>query len=344
MIGRKMKLLQKKTSWLLMAAYGQPAEGIMQTVAQVFAYCLRTADIDGDGREDIVVGRDDGFSIFYNGPEDGGEGVTFAPSYVRNTNQQRSGNVIRVALDDFDGDGRLDVVTGTQYDYNAEANVYLHLNLGSRGSFQITAVNEKKLWEDDDIAGLESVDLDSDGDMDLVVLINKEAGSQQLCQFINDGVGVFEKTILSVNVGNNACCLNIGDFDGDGSPDISVRDGSTLVVFWNKNLDVAYTTTPASTGEGASIKVKGDWINKFNTAAGTGSYFPFNEAEWEMAFGAPVQDNKIFRVEQWRGGVVVWTGNVMVFKQKLDGYSAQGRREPLEVGVFEEGDELKASR
>jgi len=339
-----MKLLKKL--WPLLAACGPPAgffvEGTMQTVAQVFAYSLRTADIDNDGREDIVVGGDNSFSIYYNNVGEG-EGVNFTLSYVRNTNQQRSGNVVQVAMDDFNGDGLLDVVTGTQFDYDAEANVYLHRNLGSRGSFQISAVNKKKLYEDDDIAGLESVDLDSDGDIDLVVLIDKEAGWKQLCQFINNGDGVFEKTILSINVSNTACCLNIGDFNGDGSPDISMRDGSTLVVFWNQNVNPA-PTNPASTGEALSIKVNGNWINRYNPTAGIGSYIPFDEAEWEMVFGLPVQDNKVFLVEQWREGVMVWTGNFIVWKQKLDGYSAQGRREPLEIGVFEEGDEIRASR
>ena len=55
--------------------------------------------------------------------------------------------------------------------------------------------------------------------------------------------------------------------------------------------------------------------------------------EWDcLEFGA------VFKVNQWRGGSIIWTGDVRVFPESS--VSAYGRRDPLASGAFQNGDEL----
>lgn len=210
-------------------------------VGSTFSHSLATGDMDGDGRVDVIVGIDGGLGIFYNAVNDFGS-ISF--QYQSVAFENRSGRRVSMVVADFDGDGDLDVVTGTQYDFRKTANVYLHRNPGRREQFETTAVNTKELYQDDDVSDMIADDFDGDGDVDLIVAITKEADLQgSLYLFVNDGNGSFERRTLSDDIlgnGGLGAFVRVGDFDNDGEPDVAmysyagVSGNGLLALFLNR--------------------------------------------------------------------------------------------------------------
>jgi len=68
-----------------------------------------------------------------------------------------------------------------------------------------------------------------------------------------------------------------------------------------------------------------------------GGFCTFKEVvqEWDC-----LASGSIFKVNQWRGGELIWTGDMKVWPVSAELVSAHGRMEPLVVGAFQEGDRI----
>lgn len=160
-------------------------------------------DLDGDGREDLVLASDFGLAICLN---DGAGGFR-APVRV-------GGNVLTrdVALVDLDRDGSLDIVAAEA----PSATVAAYFGDGAGGFGARAAVSVGA-----DPSGLASGDWDQDGWPDIVV---RNAGDGTWQALMNDGAGllVASAPFAAREVTNR---IGVGDLDGDGLPDLALATG-----------------------------------------------------------------------------------------------------------------------
>ena len=124
-----------------------------------------------------------------------------------------------VAHGDVDGDGDIDVVTGS-YNYSLISGQPRHSRLllnDGRGA--LADVTTQRLPVDADLTrALALVDVDGDGDLDL--LLGKAGAQNRL--FRNDGTGIFaDVTAQAMPVdAADTTAIAVGDVDGDGDVDV----------------------------------------------------------------------------------------------------------------------------
>lgn len=169
---------------------------------------VAVGDFDRDGIPDVATANDDGqrASVFRGN----GDGTLGAP-----TNYATSGGrASAIATGDFDRDGRLDLaVVGSGF--SARLNV---LRGNGDGTFQAaTVVN---LGYGSQPLALRAVDLDRDGDLDLVTA---NYGDASVSVLTNVGGGFPSRTEFPA--WGSPRGLDVGDVDGDRIPDVVFSDG-----------------------------------------------------------------------------------------------------------------------
>jgi hypothetical protein len=190
------------------------------------------ADIDGDGNLDIV-------SI--SGPST--SGYSDKISWYRNLDGLGTfGPQINIAIDaydspdglavyDVDADGDTDIVTALDNWPTTGDRIVWYSNNGS-GSFsteQVIAAGPNG------VTALRNVDLDSDGDMDLVCASRLD---NTVCWFSNlNGSGSFGPRQVITSTALSVADVAIADLDSDGDKDVAyVSNGSADDLLWQPNL------------------------------------------------------------------------------------------------------------
>ena len=222
---------------------------------------IQAGDLNGDGKIDIVAANfssPDANGLVYLNTGNG----TFAAPTKYNTGKGAGS----VALADFSGDGRLDILLGN----NTSSNLSLLINAGngvfgsptniSLGSpLAVAAGDFSGDGKTDFIASgtvsglyvnqgggtafaaraalpvgglsLSAGDLNGDGKLDIV------AGGVKVSVLLNSGDGTFVATAYATGAkaqGNTTHDVAIGDLNGDGRPDLATandRDGTMSVLF-----------------------------------------------------------------------------------------------------------------
>ncbi len=166
-------------------------------------------------------------------------------------------------IDDFDGDGYLDIVTST-FDPNGPMT-YAHNN--GNGTFE-DRTSEAGL---DGLLGglnLEHADYDNDGDLDILVMRGAwlgEFGKQPVSLLRNNGKGHFVDVTFESGLGKHMSptqAAGWADYDNDGDLDLYIGNETTGAVMapcelFRNNGDGTFTDVALTAGVGNQRWVKG---------------------------------------------------------------------------------------
>ncbi|MEW5799865.1 MAG: FG-GAP-like repeat-containing protein [Bacteroidota bacterium] len=216
------------------------------------------ADVDNDGDQDMITVSYSGFvpNIFvyrnaYNSSY-GGWGY-----FGTNNSYSVDADPTGVVAADFNGDGYVDIVTTNLSSGNGTIN-YLANNqngtFAAKVAYTVATSAQPR--------GLSAVDIDSDGDLDLVVA---NGAADLAVVFANNGSGVF--TVASQHTtGDNPYAIASADVDGDSDMDIVTAN------YTGDNISVLKGTTPVQISSISPTQ------NDLNITASSNVVITFNQS------------------------------------------------------------------
>ena len=177
-------------------------------------------DLDGDGDLDLVNVSEEPALSWIEQEDPAG---TFSTEHTLEEIDEVTINWSVIAVD-LDQDGNIDIVGAADYPGNLNDSIYWHRNQGG-GTFatKVPLTPVGTTAED-----LLAVDIDDDGDLDLVVA---DEDHQEVVVWVNDGAENFSKHLVAEPFDVlYPRSVAVGDFDGDGNKDIVVVDDNETSV------------------------------------------------------------------------------------------------------------------
>jgi hypothetical protein len=239
---------------------------VIYGTGDTYAYSVAVADVNRDGKPDLLVANGAGGAGGSVGVLLGNGDGTFKTvvKYYAGGNQTSS-----VAVSDLNGDGMLDLVVANS---NGTNNIGVLLGNGD-GTFRpvVTYSSGGGAAESVWIA-----DVNEDGKRDILVAVNSSCtlctDGGLLAVLLGNGDGTFQPAVMYSSGGYNAHWVAAGDLNGDGKLDLVVAnrcgredcvgDGSIGVLLGNGNgtfqIPVVYDSGGLDTDTVAIAEVNGD--------------------------------------------------------------------------------------
>jgi hypothetical protein len=231
-----------------MVAFGN-GDGTFQTPATYnlnnnFADSIVAADMNGDGKPDLIVGGGQGYSpsntvtLLVN---DGVGGFSKDSTFFLGS----SGNgPASVGAADFNGDGKTDILLASQSG-GSDGTLSLLLGNGDGTMRSAQYINENPNGTNPTVAGTAATgDFNGDGFQDLI--FPSGCGPGDSCTpsgftlLLSNGAGGYQAPLSFTAPVNGANRLAVADFNGDGKPDVAVFNncdtsctGTSVSVFLN---------------------------------------------------------------------------------------------------------------
>jgi gliding motility-associated-like protein len=237
-VGTSFLPANKSIAYYVNDGVGNFSEAILQGInPNLAAVTPAFLDVDQDGKDDIILGADDGRIYYFK--------RTGTTSFEEQTGSLNPFNGIDKGTDsspaaaDIDNDGDSDLILGAQ---NTAGNIYYFINKGN-------SVFEEKLGFDNPFDGVDVsqdaspyfTDIDNDNDLD--ILIGNRIGSQTKLILYKNTHGSYQQDIannpfLNLDIPNSMVPALI-DLDGDGDKDlvggVDNSQGTSIEYFKNEN-------------------------------------------------------------------------------------------------------------
>lgn len=256
-------------------------------------YGLEVADINGDGRKDVIAGSTaENIIAWYE-----------APTWKRHTISTRHSGNITISAHDINRDGKVEIAVGSGF--NAGMNSYeaylQWLEPADRPDGE-----EWKAYKIDDLPFVHRIkfaDIDGDGEKELVAGSIRGATGEKL-DWSHPGMLVYYKIppdpradiwpkfTIDANLKKHHATLVI-DFDDDGHLDILV--GCLDGIIWYKYKPIASTSGSGRSGRSGR---SGSWQKQVLTNFESSEVFPVNLS------GGIYKD--LLSIEPWHGNQLVW--------------------------------------
>jgi hypothetical protein len=156
-------------------------------------------------------------------------------------------NPVAVAVDDFNGDGKLDLAAANQQ----SGNISVLLGKGD-GLFE-NAVNYTTGTYPQFVAVGE---FNGDGKLDLAVANNSAQGTVSL--LLGNGNGVFQAAV-NYNTGSSPSSLVVGDFNGDHKDDLAIANDAGISVLLGNGDGTFKTAVNYGAGRNPAFVTAGDF-------------------------------------------------------------------------------------
>jgi hypothetical protein len=207
-------------------------------------------DFNGDGKTDLAILSWNGYSTSYITTLLGNGDGTFGTPQTGTVYNQGAvgGDAIpgSMVASDFNGDGKLDLaVVG---DYVSSGGVTILLGNGD-GTFTSTGLN---LAPTQGFGSVATGDFNGDGIPDLVAADYFEPGGATI--FLGKGDGTFTPAAAQLPIGTFAKAIAVGDFNGDGFPDLAFGFTGAVEVYLGKG-DGTFTQASGSPVYGAGLSL-----------------------------------------------------------------------------------------
>jgi len=232
--GKLDLLLSTSSSTAILLGNGDGTFANPVTVAS--SGTIAVGDFNGDGIPDLILGYNTSTPAVYLG---NGDGTFTADGYTLSLGSTSGAGPAAVA--DFNGDGIPDVAIAATY----YSPAYIFLGKGD-GTF--TAVSTSANPSINESSSIAVADLNGDGKPDLIITnANSSSGNTMnpdLTFMLGNGDGTFTAITGDTQL-NGTWSVFAADFNGDGTPDLSVGSGGGISVLLTEPTQ---TLTATATG------------------------------------------------------------------------------------------------
>ncbi len=212
-------------------------------------YHTVTADLNGDGKPDIVTTNGTSISVFLNG----GGGL-----FLSRTDYDTEMNPSRVAVGDLNGDGKPDLITAN---FSSNRTVSLWYNRGD-GTFLPRTNLSMDTFVGSAFAPYEVTvgDFNGDGKLDIAVAGYNATALYTVVILFGNGQGTFTAGPL-YPISTNPSSIVAADFNGDGKTDLATASSETssFSVLLNRGNGTFFSKTDYTSQEVLNMLAVGDF-------------------------------------------------------------------------------------
>lgn len=203
-------------------------------------YAIKIADLDGDGKSDIVLAyrSTNKVAIFKNNCNPGNiDNLSFGEEIRLNTGSSPAS----VDVTDIDGDGKPEIITANE---SSGKSISIFKNVSNKGSLNANSFSQVQNFNaGSGSRSLSIADLNSDGKLDIVLggdynsfyTLTNTSTSSKLSFDINQ---IYAPIPNYENINNNQLIVCVADLDADNKLDIIVNPnvGDNVYIFKNNTL------------------------------------------------------------------------------------------------------------